>query len=215
MLPHWDRSCRSNFLSHSVTVYWHRANQSRHWHYIARRLAGQPLECQFFFKSLVWLDPGKIQVYAGFEPQIFRSRSGRLNHLVTEAVHRLSVCCAGCWHWTISIVCGKDVRFKCGGLGFSSRPSHTMPWLSSFLTVTGSSYNVCWLVGCLTSQQHASVSQARICSDNFTCCHAETEVADHIFYLTQSQYTDTRPTSPSADPVIPGAWQGIHWSAIF
>ena len=27
---------------------------------------------------------------------------------------------------------------------------------------------VCWLVGCLTSQQHARVSQGRICSDNFT-----------------------------------------------
>ena len=37
---------------------------------------------------------------------------------------------------------------------------------------------VCWLVGCLTSQQQASVSQGRICSDNFTCCHTETEVAD-------------------------------------
>ena len=34
------------------------------------------------------------------------------------------------------------------------------------------------LVGCLTSQQHASVSRGRICSDNFTCCHTETEVAE-------------------------------------
>ena len=39
-------------------------------------------------------------------------------------------------------------------------------------------------VGCLTSQQHASVSQGRICSDNFTCCHTETDVADQTFYLT-------------------------------
>ena len=75
---------------------------------------------------------------------------------------------------------------------------------------------VCLLVGCLTSQQHASVSQARICSDNFTCCHTEIEVADPTFYLTQSQYTDTGPTSPSADPITPGAWQGSrHWSANF
>ena len=57
---------------------------------------------------------------------------------------------------------------------------------------------------CLTSQQHASVSQGRICSDNFTCCHAEIEVADPAFHLTQSQYTDTGPTSPSADPITPG-----------
>ena len=70
-------------------------------------------------------------------------------------------------------------------------------------------------VGCLTSRQQASVSQGRICSDNFTCCHTEIEVADPTFYLTQSQYTDTGPTSPSADPVTPGAWQGSHWSANF
>ena len=40
MLPHWDRSCRSNFPSHSVTVYWHRANESQHWPYITWCLAG-------------------------------------------------------------------------------------------------------------------------------------------------------------------------------
>ena len=74
---------------------------------------------------------------------------------------------------------------------------------------------VCWLVGCLTSQQQASVSQGRICSDNFTCCHTEIEAADQTFYLTQSQYTDTTPTSPSADPITPGAWQGSHCSANF
>ena len=68
------------------------------------------------------------------------------------------------------------------------------------------------LVGCLTSQQHASVSQGRICSDNCTCCHTEIEVADQTFRLTQSQYTDTGPTSPSTDPITPGAWQGSHWS---
>ena len=74
---------------------------------------------------------------------------------------------------------------------------------------------VCLLVGCLTSQQHASVSQGRICTDNFTCCHTEIEVADQTFYLTQSQYTDTGPTSPSSDPIMPGAWQGSHWRANF
>ena len=72
---------------------------------------------------------------------------------------------------------------------------------------------VCLLVGCLSSQQHASVSQGRICTDNFTCCHTEIEAADPTFHLTQSQYTDTGPTSPSVDPITPGAWQGSHWSA--
>ena len=60
-----------------------------------------------------------------------------------------------------------------------------------------------------------SVSQGRICSDKLTCCHTEIEVADPTFYLTQSQYTDTGPTSPSADLITPGAWQGSHWSANF
>ena len=64
---------------------------------------------------------------------------------------------------------------------------------------------VCLLVGCLMSQQQASASQGRICSDHFTCCHIEIEVADQTFYLTQSQYTDTGPISPIADPITPGA----------
>ena len=76
-------------------------------------------------------------------------------------------------------------------------------------------FHVCLLVGCLTSQQHASVSEGRICSDNFTCCHIEIEVADQTFHLTHSQYTDTGRTSPSTDPIKPGAWQGSHWSANF
>ena len=45
-----------------------------------------------------------------------------------------------------------------------------------------SSGNVCLLVGCLTPQQHASVSQGRICPDNCTCCHADIEVADQTFH---------------------------------
>ena len=49
----------------------------------------------------------------------------------------------------------------------------------------------------------------------FTCCHTEMEAADQTFHLTQSQYTATGPTSPSADPITPGAWQGSHWSANF
>ena len=32
------------------------------------------------------------------------------------------------------------------------------------------------------------------------------------FHLTQSQYTDTGPTSPRTDPITPGAWQGSHWN---
>ena len=40
VLPHWDRSCRSNILPHPLPVYWHQANRSQRWPYNARRLAG-------------------------------------------------------------------------------------------------------------------------------------------------------------------------------
>ena len=85
------------------------------------------------------------------------------------------------------------------------------------------SYEVCfspWLVclflGCLASQEHAGVSQGQPdLLRQFYVCHTEIEVADQTVYLTQSQYTDTRPTSPCADPIMPSTWQGNHWSANF
>ena len=90
----------------------------------------------------------------------------------------------------------------CAGKG--CRALRDVPWHVMLLFVGG-----------LTSQQQATVSQGRICLDNFTCCHTEIEVADQTFYLTQSQYTDTGSTSPSVDPITPVAWQGSHWSANF
>ena len=76
-------------------------------------------------------------------------------------------------------------------------------------TLSGEDFCCLLFVGCLTYQQHANASQGRICSDNCTCCHTEIEVTDQTFHLTQSQYTDTGPTSPSTDPITPGSWQGI------
>ena len=40
LLPHWRRSCTSNLLSQPVRVDWHQANQSLHWLYNSRHLAG-------------------------------------------------------------------------------------------------------------------------------------------------------------------------------
>ena len=71
------------------------------------------------------------------------------------------------------------------------------------------------LVGCLMSQQHASASQRQICSDKFICCHTEIVVADQTFCLTKSQYTDTGPTSLSADHMTPDTRQGSLWSSNF
>ena len=46
-------------------------------------------------------------------------------------------------------------------------------------------------------------------------CHSEIEVADLIFYLIQSQHTDTGPTSTITESITLGAWQGSHWGADF
>ena len=71
------------------------------------------------------------------------------------------------------------------------------------------------LVACLISLQHVSVSQGQICSDNATCCHTEIGIAHQTFYLTQSQYTDTKPTSLSTDLTTPAAWLGSQCSATY
>ena len=49
------------------------------------------------------------------------------------------------------------------------------------------------LVGCLTSQQHAGVPQARICSDNCTCCHTEKADAYHTISYSLSILTPGQP----------------------
>ena len=66
----------------------------------------------------------------------------------------------------------------------------------------------------LTSKQHASVSQGRICSDNCMCCHTEIEVADRTTISTG--YSILTPGQPvPALTLKASAWQGSHWSAIF
>ena len=66
MLPHWDRSCRSNFPSHPVTVYWHRDNQPQHWLYNTAQ--GSHLSAKFLVTGTT--RPRKIPAQAGFEPQM-------------------------------------------------------------------------------------------------------------------------------------------------
>ena len=136
---------------------------------------------------------------------------------VSLVCHLLSVWCATFCQFgvppSVSLVCQLLSVWCATFCQLPSQQKRQQGRVSSF--GIGFKAFVGWLVGRLTSQQQASVSQGRICSDNFTCCHTEIEVADPAFYLTQSQYTDTGPTSPSADPITPGAWQGSPWSANF
>ena len=73
VLPHWDRSYRSNFLPHPLTVSWHRAGQFQRWPYNARRLAGIATGVQTL-KSLVWLDPDNPHSKSGNRIRVCRSR---------------------------------------------------------------------------------------------------------------------------------------------
>ena len=66
------------------------------------------------------------------------------------------------------------------------------------------------VVGCLTSKRDAGISQGGICLDKSTCYHTKTEVADQTFYLIQSLYTDTGPTSSRAD--LRPQTEGGHYS---
>ena len=76
MLPHWDRSCRSNFPSQPITVYWHQADQCQCWPYNIRHLAGQSLEYQFWSPcyGLTW---AKLQEEHGVWTQVYCSKGGR------------------------------------------------------------------------------------------------------------------------------------------
>ena len=67
----------------------------------------------------------------------------------------------------------------------------------------------------MSRQAGRAPSVARPCVMYALEAGKDLQVADHTFYLTQSRYTDTGPTSPSADPITPGAWKGSHWSANF
>ena len=71
---------------------------------------------------------------------------------------------------------------------------------------------VCWLVALRPSNMRVYLRDGSA-QTILRAATTETEVADQSFNLTQSQHTDTGPTSPSADPITPGAWQGSQWSA--
>ena len=66
----------------------------------------------------------------------------------------------------------------------------------------------CWLLAYSTSQHHCWCISLTDLLWQLHMFHTETEVAGQIIYLTQSQWTDTGQTSPSADPIRQLDWQG-------
>ena len=77
MLPHWDKSCRSNSLPHPVTVYWHQADQSQP--ITPGTWQGSHCSANFWVTGMTRpRNPEKIPAQVGFEPGIFHSQGGRL-----------------------------------------------------------------------------------------------------------------------------------------
>ena len=66
-------------------------------------------------------------------------------------------------------------------------------------------------VVCLTSQQHASVSQGWICSDNCTCCHTEIEVCRSNSHPVTVYWCPANQSQPW--PYNARCLAGSHWSA--
>ena len=66
--------------------------------------------------------------------------------------------------------------------------------------------------GCLTSQQHANISQGQTCPNKFMCCSLRWIL--QIELSTTSSHSILTPGKPipSTDPIVPGAWQGSHRS---
>ena len=112
--------------------------------------------------------------------------------------------CAGCIYFQF---CAKSlfarVRFKsllpCQDLASTSASS---TGLKTVVEVHGKLESCCYLLNI------PAVCKCVSSVDLLKCCH--TEMEDQTGCLTQSQYIDTGPTSPSTDPLTPGIWQGSH-----
>ena len=100
-------------------------------------------------------------------------------------------------------------RQRCRSAETRSRRPHVQPFSFVSLSTVLLQVSLGWPLFLWPSGVHRRAIlvkvQGRMCSDNCTCCHTEIEVADQTFCLTQSQYTDTGPTSPSTDPITLGA----------
>ena len=86
VLPHWDRSYRSHFPPHPVTVYWHRARPVPVLA-VYRQVPGRVATGVSILKSLVWLDSEKKSRRKGEFLSLQESCSVVANH---NAVFRMT-----------------------------------------------------------------------------------------------------------------------------
>ena len=131
---------------------------------------------------------------AGFEPRIFRSRGGCLNHLANETVGEVE-----------SLICNFYLKVADAKLSEQICPRDTLA--------------CCWDV-----KQPTNNNNHRLLNVPATCqCISGIDLLGQSYMLPhgdgscRSKYlphTDTEPTSHSAYPLTPASWYGSHWITI-
>ena len=192
MLPHWDlqiqlaASSSNSALTQGQPVpplnlcytdlHWHKANQSHPSTYVTLT-QGQPVPPSTYDVTLTQgqsVPPLNLWCYTDKGPtsptpqpvMLYRHRANQSHPSTYDAIQAqgqpvppLNLWCQVC--------------------------SRAATWSTNFqVTGISQSAKLMLFVGCLMSQQHASVPRGRICSDKFTCCHTEIEVAGQTFHLT-------------------------------
>ena len=144
MLPHWDRSCRPNFPSHPVTVYWHgpTSSSTRHLmvvvlHDIGPR-EGWPLSLPGWAISvdLKWLPCQTSRFLREDFSRSSHTSDFKTWHSSVYPVRRLALE-GQCWdrlalcQYTVS---GPEIKCALGVLGVGAC---TIVWADPFLRYTG------------------------------------------------------------------------------
>ena len=102
----------------------------------------------------------------------------------------------------IQQACPHSYSCVCASAYMPMRNLHTLKRMCSRVLQARYVVVVCWLLNVPATCE--CISGTDLLRQVYVLPHSE--AADPTFYFTQSQYTDTGPTSPSANPIMPGAW---------
>ena len=137
----------------------------------------QSLKCCWFNKtwSQAWKIPPKtISLFSRhYDTRRWGIKVSEQAKRSQNMLEYLQTKCLPAWNCPVLISAVLEFRHRSGNV-------HPIRSVEHFLVLC---QQTDWLISrgvvvCLTSQQHASVSQGRICTDNCKRCHTEIEVAD-------------------------------------
>ena len=99
--------------------------------------------------------------------------------------------------------------FDCSRLKLTLTPEawHLKHYENSGCELNKTGMFVCWLLACLTSQQHAKcISGMDLLKQSYVLLHWYRNWTSNLA-VSPCHSSDTRPTSPTPDPRTPGSWQ--------